>query len=86
MFRAGGHQVDAGGVDGAVSQQIRHLRDVPAGPVEHGGEQMPQVMGKDLGRGDPRRLADGFHFAPDLSPGDRPAAPGAEDRAGGDYL
>ena len=32
-----GHQVDAGGVDGAVSQQIRQLRDVPAGPVEHGG-------------------------------------------------
>ena len=48
VFLAGGQQVDPGGVDGAVSQHVRQLDDVPGGPVEDGGEQVAQVVGTTM--------------------------------------
>ena len=49
MLRPGGQEVDPGGLDAAVAQQVRQLHDVPAGPVEDGGEQVPQVVGEHRG-------------------------------------
>ena len=38
VFLAGGDEVDAGGFDGAVAQDVGELGDVPRGAVERPGE------------------------------------------------
>ena len=48
VFCSGGHQVDAGCFDAGMSQHIRKLCDVVAGPVEGAGKQVPQIMRKYL--------------------------------------
>ena len=48
VFRPGGYEVNAGGLDGTVAQHIRQLDHVPADLVERAGEQMPQVVGEHL--------------------------------------
>lgn len=48
MLRAGGQQVDPGGLNGTVAQNIRQLHHVLTGPVKGPGEQVPQIVGEDL--------------------------------------
>ena len=86
VFRAGGDEVDAGGLDGAVAQHVRQLRHVPADLVERPGEQVAQVVGEDLGGLHPRPGAQGLHLRPDLFPGQAPSASGEKDLTGGDFL
>ena len=57
VFRPGGQEVDAGGLEAGMAQHIRQLHDVKAGPVKGRGEQMAKVVWKDLAGRDPRRLA-----------------------------
>ena len=71
VFRAGGHQIDPRSIDGGVSQNVRQLHDVTAGLIENGGEQMPEVVGEDLGRLHPGFCAQRLHFPPDLAAGER---------------
>ena len=64
MFRAGGQQVDAGGLNRAVAQHVREPDDVLADTIEGRGKQMPEIMGKY-----PRGLhaslpAEAFHLCP----------------------
>ena len=47
---AGGHDIDAGGLDAAVPQYIRKLGNVFANGIEAPGKQLAQVMGKDFSR------------------------------------
>lgn len=67
VFRPGGQEVDAGGLEAGMAQHIRQLHDVTAGPVKGRGEQMAKVVGKDLAGRDPRRLAQPLHLRPDLT-------------------
>ena len=48
MLLSGRLEIDSGGVDGAVSQDVGQLYKVAAAPVEHRGEQMPQVVRKNF--------------------------------------
>ena len=86
MFRAGGNEVDPGGLDGAVTQDVRKLCDVAGDAVEHPGEQMTQIVGVDLSRVYPRFFAHGLHLRPDLPAGQGLAFGREEQRPGGDLL
>ena len=48
MLRAGGQEIDAGGVDGAVAQHVRQFHDVSRSPVERDREQVREVVRKYL--------------------------------------
>ena len=70
MLFPGGDQVDSGGLNGAVSQNICQPGDIPAYPVEGGCEQVPQVVGKDLAGFHSRLCTQSLHLRPDLSAGE----------------
>ena len=53
MFCAGGYQVEAGSLDGAVSQHISQAHDVFTRLIKCGGKQVPQVVRKYLAGGNP---------------------------------
>ena len=48
VFHAGGYEVNAGSINGAVAQQIRQLDNILAGSVKYGGKQMPEVVRENL--------------------------------------
>ena len=48
VLRASGHDIDAGGVNAAVTQDIGKLCDVLFDAVESPSKQFPQIMGKHL--------------------------------------
>lgn len=66
MLSAGGDEVDAGGLDGRMAENVGELSDVSGGFVIHAGKKMPQVVGKDFAGGDVRESGEGFHLGPDL--------------------
>ena len=86
MLGAGGDEVDAGGLDAAVAQQVRQLDDVPAGPVEHHSKQVPQIVGEHLARVHPGVPAQPLHLRPDLPAAQLFSAFGAKDCTGGGFL
>ena len=53
VLGAGGHNVDSGGINAAVSQNIRQLCNVLLNAVKGSCKEFPQIVGKDLGRIDP---------------------------------
>ena len=80
VLGSGGHDVDAGGVDAAVAQNVGQLGDVLFNAVEGAGEQLAEIVGKDLAGLHVGLLAQGFHLCPDIAPIQRPAASGDENR------
>ena len=50
VFRAGGHEIDSGGIDGGMAQNVRQLDDIPADFIEYRSEQVPEIVREDLGR------------------------------------
>lgn len=66
MLGAGGNEVDAGGLDGRMTENVGELGDVSGGFVIHAGKQMSQVVWKDFVGGDVRESGAGFHLGPDL--------------------
>ena len=64
MLGAGGHDVDASRIDAAVTEKIGEFGDILLQPVEGAGEEMPEVVRKDLGAVDPRLFAQLFHITP----------------------
>ena len=86
VFRPGGQEVDAGGLEAGMAQHIRQLHDVTAGPVKGRGEQMAKVVGKDLAGRDPRRLAQPLHLRPDLTAAEGRPVSGEKDLAGSGFL
>ena len=68
MLRAGGDEVDPGGVHAGVAQHVGQFGHVPAGLVEAAGKEMAQIVGKDLPRGHPRLAAQPLHLRPDPPP------------------
>ena len=83
MFPPGGDEVDPGGLDGAVAQHVRQLGDVSRRLVKHPGEQMPQVVGKDLAGRHPGFFAERLHLRPNLFARENFAASGPKYRPGG---
>lgn len=49
MLDSRGQEVYPGGFNGAVSQHIRQLYDILAGPIKSCGEQVAQIVGEYLG-------------------------------------
>ena len=58
VLRAGGAEVDAGGVDGTVAQNVRQLHDVPAEGVKRACKEVAQIVGEHPGRRHPRCLTE----------------------------
>ena len=50
VLRARGHDVNAGGVDAAVTQDVGQLGYVLLDPIERAGEQLPQIVREHLAR------------------------------------
>ena len=50
MFGAGGHNIDPGCINAAVTQDIRQLCNILLNAVESTGKELPQIVGKDLGK------------------------------------
>ena len=48
VFRAGGDDIDPRGVDGAVPQNVRQLRDILLHAVKCPGKELAQVVWKHL--------------------------------------
>ena len=65
-FVCGGCEIDAGGLDGRMAENVSELGDVSCGFVINAGKQMPQVVRKDFACGDVRESGEGFHLGPDL--------------------
>ena len=60
----GGNEVNAGGLDGTMTQHVGQPDNVPARPVKQGGEQVPQVVGEHLSGLHSRLLAQPLHLRP----------------------
>ena len=48
VFQSGGHDIDSGGVDAAVTQNVRQLGNVLFKTIEGTGEQLAQIVGEDF--------------------------------------
>lgn len=81
VLAAGGHNVDSGGIDAAVPQNIRQLRNILFNAIESPGKELAEVMGKNLGRVDPRCLTQPFHLRPDVASVQRLTGSRHEDNA-----
>ena len=71
--------VDPGGVDAGVSQQVREADDILLLLVIGHGEEVAEIVGKDLPPGDPRRPAELLHPVEDIGAVQGPAGPGDKD-------
>ncbi len=67
VFGAGSHDIDAGSVDGTVTKNVRQLGDVLFNAIEGTGEQLAQIMGKDLTWFYTCGFAQLFHCRPDVT-------------------
>ncbi len=83
VLRAGGHQVNSGGVDGRMTQNVRQLHDIAADFIKCRGKQVAEVMREDLRAFDPGFFAQRFHLPPDLFAGDGLTASGEKYFSGG---
>ena len=86
MLFPGGDQVDSGGLNGAVSQNICQPGDIPAYPVEGGCEQVPQVVGKDLAGFHSRLCTQSLHLRPDLPAGETGPVSDEKDLPGNGFV
>ena len=66
VLRPGREQVDAGGPNVGVAQDVRQLYDVSVDPVVHRREQVSQIVRKDLGGRYSRPFTNCLHLRPDL--------------------
>ena len=86
MFDAGGHDINPGGVDTAVTQDVGKLGDVLLDTIESSSKELPQVMGKHLGFFHTRNLTKLFHLPPNSTAVKRFSALANKDRPGRDML
>lgn len=85
-FVCGGCEIDAGGLDGGMTEHVGEADDVPVFLVKLNGEEMTQVVGKDFCFGDVRNGAEAFHLGPDLISCAGFSTHGAENGAVGDFI
>ena len=65
MASAAVQRVNAGGIDGAVPQQVGKAQEILFHGVKNTGKQVPQRVGKDLARIHSRPPAQALHLPPD---------------------
>lgn len=82
MLPSGGHDINPGGVDAAVAQDVCQLCDVFFHGVKDSCKEMPQVVGEDLAFQNFCPLAEVFHFPPDATAVQRLSGPADEHGAG----
>ena len=68
VLQSGGHNVNPRGIDAAVSQHVRQLRDILFHRIEYSGEQLAQIVWKYLAGPDSGGAAQPFHPSPDTAP------------------
>lgn len=73
MFITGGNDVNTGGVDTAVTENIGELGNILFNAVKHPCEQMAEVMWEHLLRIYACLLAKPFHLPPDIGAAHRSA-------------
>ena len=86
MFFAGRYDINSGGVDTAVAEDVGELGNILLDAVKRAGEQMAQVMRKYFAWIDICVPAKLFHFAPDVRAADGLARFGNKNRAGIDMV
>lgn len=86
MLGPGGQEIYASGFNGAMPQYIGQLHNIPCGPVEGGGKQVPQIMREYFGGRDPGQDAQPFHVPPDLAAGQALSVFGEKNFAGDGFL
>ena len=86
MLCAGGYQIDPGGLDAAVPEQVGKLDNIMADLIENSGKQVPQIVREHLARLYARIFAELLELCPDLAAVKLLSASGAKNRAGGDFL
>ena len=86
VFLSCGHQVDAGGFNAGMAQDVRQLCNVLVDPVINRGKQMPEIMGKYLGGLHIGFLAEPLHLRPDLASPHGLSAFGEENLTRGNFL
>ena len=64
VLGSGGHDVDAGGVDAAVAQNVGQPGDVLFNAVEGAGEQFAEIVGEYLAGLYPRPAGTGLSSVP----------------------
>ena len=86
VFLSCGHQVDAGGFNAGMAQDVRQLCNVLVDPVINRGKQMPEIMGKYLGGLHIGFLAEPLHLRPELASPHGLSAFGEENLTRGNFL
>ena len=84
LFFSAAHRVNAGGVDAAVAKNVRETHNVLELRVMRPGEEVAQIVGKDLLCQHPRRLCQSFQHLPDVGAIKRPPRPGDKDTSRAD--
>ena len=85
-FVCGGCEIDAGGLDGGMTEHIGEANDISVFLIKLNGEEMTQVVGKDFCFVDVRNGAEAFHLGPDLISCAGFSTHGAENGAVGDFI
>ena len=67
LFSRGFTEVNAGGFNAGMAQDVRQLCNVLVDPVINRGKQMPEIMGKYLGGLHIGFLTEPLHLSPDLA-------------------
>ncbi len=86
VLHTGGDQIDAGGLDAGMPQDVGQLRDVLIHPVKGPGKQVAQVVGKHLGGFHLRVFTKRFHLCPDLPSGQTLSVSGEKYLTGDDFF
>lgn len=86
MFFAAGGEVDAGGVDGRMTEHVCQAHNVAAGGIKNGGKKMAQIVREHFLRVHTGTNGEVFHLAPYLSPGQTFSACGEKEFTAGDFL
>lgn len=67
VFNTSSHNINTGGIDATVSQNVSKLGDIPLDSVECPGKQLPKVMRKHLRSLNTRSFAKLLHLPPDIA-------------------
>ena len=78
------HGINTGRVNAAVAEDVRKTHDVLELPVVCPGEQVAEIVGKDLLRQHLRRVSKALEHLPDVGAVERPSRARHEHRAGRD--
>ena len=86
MLGAGGHNINAGGVDAAVTYDVSQLRNILFNSIKSSGKELTQIVWKDLAGIYPGFLTQRFHLRPDTASIQRFSVSGEKDHAGADFF